>query len=58
MAFLHSKTEAVERLTGLSLKGTMLTTTQYHDRRHVLPFVLEKDGKGYFIVRQIDNGNI
>lgn len=58
MAFLHSKTEAVERLTGLSLKGTMLTTTQYHDRRHVLPFVLEKDGKGYFIVRQMDNGNI
>ncbi len=58
MAFLHSKEESVERLSGLSLKGTMLTTTQYHDRRHVLPFVLEKGGKSYFLVREMDSGNV
>lgn len=58
MAFLHSKEESVERLSGLCLKGTMLTTTQYHDRRHVLPFVLEKGGKSYFLVREMDSGNV
>jgi Xaa-Pro aminopeptidase len=36
----------------------MLTTTQCHDRRHVLPFVLSHRGKDYFLVRQVELGNL
>lgn len=58
MAFLYSHSDTVEQLTGLCLKATQLTTTQYHDRRHVLPMVLRKDGKDHFLVRQIETGNV
>lgn len=58
MARLYSEAKKVEELTGLSLKGTMLTPTQYHDRRHVLPFVLSSDRGEHLLVRQIDSGNL
>jgi Xaa-Pro aminopeptidase len=58
MARLYSEAKTVEQLTGLSLKGTMLTPTQYHDRRHVLPFVLASDRGEHLLVRQIDSGNL
>lgn len=58
LAILYSCEETVEQLTGLSLQGTMLTTMQYHDRRHVLPFVLSVDGQDYMLVREIESGNL
>lgn len=58
LAMLYSYEETVEQLTGLSLKGTMLTTTQYHDRRHVLPFVLSTSDRDYLLVREIEKGNL
>lgn len=58
MAILYSCTDTVEQLSGISLKGTMLTPMQHHDRRHVLPFVLSSDGQNYLLVREIESGNI
>ncbi|MCR4425708.1 MAG: M24 family metallopeptidase [Firmicutes bacterium] len=55
---MYSCAQTVERMTGLSQKGTMETPTQDHDRRHVLPYVLSHGGRNYFLVRQIEAGNL
>ena len=58
MAHLYTDPHTVERMTGLSLKGSMTMPTQDHDRRFFLPAVLSVAGRDYFLVREIDTANV
>jgi Xaa-Pro aminopeptidase len=58
MARLYTHPRTVERMTGLSLKGSMTMPTQDHDRRYFLPGVLSTAEQDYLLVRHIDTGNL
>ena len=58
MAHLYTDPKTVERMTGMSLKGSMTMPTQDHDRRYFLPSVLSAAGRDYFLVREIDTANV
>jgi Xaa-Pro aminopeptidase len=58
MAHLFTDSAVVERMSGLSLKGTMTMPTQNHDRRHVLPAVLSTNSDEFFLVRHQDGDNV
>jgi Xaa-Pro aminopeptidase len=58
MARLFTDPKTVEKMSGLSLKGSMTMPTQAHDRRYLLPAILSTTSQDYFLVRQIDCGNL